>query len=144
MSDPPGKLPSCQVASDVAASGQLARQREVRASTVVIRPWMADTAMSSLLQLVRHNIMGWEREGQLPLTGPHLASRLDHSFAPAAAASANLAADVRTVEAATTGPAAHWYTVYGRVKESDAAEQRGMVMAAVGTLAFFVLLKKDI
>ena len=106
----------------------------------------------------QYDIMGWPREEELPPGGPHVNSHHDYAFQPdgpeAAAALAAGGAGARaeilskTVplqQAAPDGPAAHWYSIYGKVQDDGGAALRvGKIMASLGVAAFCLALRKDL
>ena len=103
------------------------------------------------------DMMGWEREEELPLGGPHLASARDYAFAPAAGPGAPDVKDSATwrgapvIDAAASadGAASGWYTVYGVPQDDqddggNAALRIGAAMAAVGSVSFYVAMRQDL
>eukprot|EP01065_Artemidia_motanka_P027486 TRINITY_DN32684_c0_g1_i1.p1 TRINITY_DN32684_c0_g1~~TRINITY_DN32684_c0_g1_i1.p1 ORF type:complete len:481 (+),score=115.03 TRINITY_DN32684_c0_g1_i1:72-1514(+) len=87
------------------------------------------------------DIMGWEREEQLPPGGPHLFSVEQYGFEPAA----GVAKPPDAIDAAATGPASHWYTVYGRRPKDRVTELGTTVLASiVGSAAFYAALRPHI
>eukprot|EP00756_Hemistasia_phaeocysticola_P065910 Hpha_TRINITY_DN8877_c0_g1::TRINITY_DN8877_c0_g1_i1::g.141412::m.141412 len=90
---------------------------------------------------VVHDIMGWEREEELPPTGPHIFSKNDYSFKPEAGVDPPVDAIVPTTE----GLDSMWYTVYGRHHADRGFElTTGCVLAALGTAAFSVAMRKEL
>jgi len=90
---------------------------------------------------VVNDIMGWEREEELPITGPHINSQSDFSFNP----EPGIDPPVDAVPAAEKGPASHWYTVYGKYHADRGFElSLGCLFAALGSAAYSVAMRKEL
>jgi len=92
-------------------------------------------------QTMVKDIMGWEREEELPSSGPHLASAYDYAFQPEAGE--KTPADA--LEALPEGVQSGWYTVYGKGHKDRRGEwKQGAWLAALGSLAFGVAMRKEV
>eukprot|EP01062_Namystynia_karyoxenos_P002640 TRINITY_DN10932_c0_g1_i1.p1 TRINITY_DN10932_c0_g1~~TRINITY_DN10932_c0_g1_i1.p1 ORF type:complete len:492 (+),score=112.86 TRINITY_DN10932_c0_g1_i1:87-1478(+) len=87
------------------------------------------------------DVLGLEREEDLPPTGPHLASRHDYALQPEPGVSKPPGA----IDAATEGLNSQWYTIYGKRHRDRAWEfKMGAGLATLGATAFCVAMRKDL
>jgi hypothetical protein len=87
------------------------------------------------------DVMGWERDEELHPEGPTLHSKHDYTLAPAKGRTAPPSA----VEATATGLQSIWYTVYGMAhKDRNGEFSMGARLAAMGTMAFAITMRKEL
>jgi len=91
------------------------------------------------------DLMGWDREEELPATGPHRASKNDFSFTPDEVLESKDQSGIIPPVPVDDGKESGWYTVYGkRQKDKGAALNMGKFMAALGSFSFLVAMRKDL
>jgi len=120
--------------------------------TMVNRGWFGrpeDHASTGIHQEIKappretKDIMGWPRREDLSPMGPEQYSRDDYGFAPATGAKVDLPEG--PIRARPRGPAAAWYTVYGKKhKDKEGEWLQGLRMAVVGVAAFLTCMRKEI
>lgn len=87
------------------------------------------------------DICGWDREEDLPATGPHIASEYDYTVTP----QSGIGKPPDAIDMRTSGDDAHWYTVYGRLHRDRARELGwGVAMAAMGSAAFAAAMSTEL